>query len=89
MKFAYLLTAVAVVAAPAVAQSTIEPRPVQAPTAQSDVNKIICKKQQEIGSRLGAKKVCLTKKEWQDRADIDREDVERVQQNTGTRPSGL
>lgn len=89
MKFAYLLTGLAVVAAPATAQSTIEPRPVQSATAATDVNKIVCKKQQEIGSRLGAKKVCLTVKQWQDRADIDREDTARIQQNTGTRPSGL
>lgn len=88
-KFAFLMAAGALIAAPAAAQTTtVDVRPIEAPTAKSDVNKLICKKQQEIGSRLGAKKICLTQKQWDERAQIDREDTERIQQNTGTRPSG-
>jgi hypothetical protein len=86
LRFAFLAAAGISLAVPAAAQTTtVDVRPVQAPTANSDVNKLICKKQEEIGSRLGAKKVCLTQKQWQERALIDREDTERIQQNTGTR----
>jgi hypothetical protein len=90
LKYAFLVLAGASLAVPATAQTTtVQSQPAtQAATAKSDVNKLICKRQEEIGSRLGAKKVCLTQKQWEERAQIDREDTERIQQNTGTRPSG-
>jgi hypothetical protein len=85
----YLLLAAGVsLAVPVAAQTTVQPQVVENTTAKVDVNKIVCQKEQEIGSRLGAKKVCLTVKQWQDRADADRDQTERVQQTTATRPSG-
>lgn len=44
-----------------------------------DANKIVCEKEETIGTRLGAKKVCLTVAEWQARAKDDRDQTERVQ----------
>lgn len=91
-KFAFVMSALVLSTSPAVAQTA----PVQSPQAQdipstdkSDVNRIVCRKTEQIGSRLGAKKVCLTVKEWQDRASADREETDRVQRDTqlGT-PSG-
>ena len=91
-KFAYVLSGLMLITSPAVAQTA----PVQAAQAEdipsadsSDVNRIVCRKTEKIGSRLGAKKVCLTVKEWQDRASADREETDRVQRDTqlGT-PSG-
>jgi hypothetical protein len=76
------------VAMPAAAQTTIQPQPVQTATAKSDVNKLICKKQEEIGSRLGAKKVCLTLEQWQARTTEDRQQLERVQQGARGPSSG-
>jgi len=55
---------------------------------RAEVNRIVCKKEIPIGSRLGAKKVCLSVKEWQDRADADRDSTERIQQQAPTRSSG-
>jgi len=92
LKYAFLIAAgVSLsipVAAQTAAQTTVEPPPIVVQNTKSEVNRVVCKKQEEIGSRLGAKKVCMTVKQWQDQADANREDVERLQQNTGTRPSG-
>lgn len=85
VRFAYVAGALMFAASPAVAQTT----PAQAPEAQdipssdtSDVNRIVCKKTEKIGSRLAAKKVCLTVKEWADRAAEDRSETDRVQRDT-------
>lgn len=53
-----------------------------ASAAKTDDNKIVCKKQETIGTRLGAKKVCLTVSEWAVRAHDDRERTEQVQSST-------
>lgn len=89
-KFACVATALLVTAIPAAAQDSTSPTPVPQVlnSAKTDVNKIVCKKQEQIGSRLGAKKVCLTVKEWQDRAAEDRVETERIQQSTATRSGG-
>ena len=71
------LSAVALaLSVPAVAQEA-------APEAdkKSDVNRIVCKKEEQIGSRLAAKKVCLTVEEWRRFADLNREETERAQLN--------
>lgn len=79
------------VAAPAAAQTPVTPAEAKdvASSDSSDVNRIVCKKEEKIGSRLGAKKVCLTVKEWEERAAQDRDETGRVQRDTqmGT-PSG-
>ena len=46
---------------------------------KGDANKIVCEKQEKIGTRLGAKKVCLTVAEWNERAKADRDMTERIQ----------
>lgn len=88
LKSIIFLAAGVAVAMPAAAQTTVQPQPVQAPTAKSDVNKLICKKQEEIGSRLGAKKVCMTLEQWQARTNEDRDQLERVQQGAKGPSSG-
>ena len=80
-----------IVATPAVAQTSSsavgKPRPI-ASTDKSDVNRIVCKREETIGSRLAAKKVCLTVQEWEDLAKGSREDTESWQRLTPVRPSG-
>ena len=45
----------------------------------SDPNRLICKREKAVGSRLASKKVCATAAQWaQMRAD-DRQAVERAQ----------
>lgn len=55
---------------------------------EKDPNRIVCQKEDSIGSRLAAKKICLTQKEWDLRRDADRDEAERVQRDTATIPSG-
>lgn len=88
----FLVTA-SLVAAPAAAQITFSDEPQPAETANSklkDPNKIICERQDTLGSRLGGKKVCKTAAEWQEERVQQRrtlEDVQRQATSTGT-PSG-
>ncbi len=42
-------------------------------------NRIVCQKEETIGTRLGAKKVCLTVAEWEARKTDDRDQTEHVQ----------
>ena len=86
-RFAYVASVVMLMAAPAIAQTQTDST-TKDDAKKSDVNRIICQKEEAIGSRLGAKKVCLTAKEWKEREALSREETERVQQGTGVRPAG-
>lgn len=58
-------------ASPAQAQATAKPK--------EDPNEKVCVKQETTGSRLGAKRVCLTRAEWADRKLQDQQELTRVQ----------
>ncbi len=88
LKSALLTIGAFAIVAPAAAQSTIDPQPAPATTAKSDSDKLVCKKQEEVGSRLGGKKVCMTKKQWDEQSRLSREDTERLQQNSASPTSG-
>jgi invasion protein IalB len=82
-----LFSATALVASavsPALAQTATTPT-AQAATARpaQDPNEIICQKQEETGSRLVKKKVCMTRAEWADRQLQDRQELERAQTRRG------
>ena len=64
--------------APALAQTQSAPT-----TKARDPNRIICEKEEEIGTRLGARKVCKTWLQWQQQRQEHRESIERIQQSTG------
>jgi hypothetical protein len=49
---------------------------------KGDPNRIVCQKEETIGTRLGGKKVCLPIAEWQARQRADRDQLERVQGGT-------
>ena len=93
-KIACVTSVLMMAASPAVAQTT----QVQAPPAaaaqdvqssdSSDARRIVCKKEESIGSRLGAKKVCMTVQEWEQSAKEHRDQTESWQRLTPTRPSG-
>ena len=86
-KLFWLIGASLVVAAPAAVQAQ-QSQAVQTDPKQSDVNKIVCEREDELGSRLKGKKVCMTVQEWKAFRQQHREDVERVQQSAGTARSG-
>ena len=71
--------AAALLFAGAVAPAQVTPYESKQPNeAASDPDKIVCKKVEKIGTRLGAKKVCLTEREWTERAKSDRDETDRI-----------
>ena len=48
-------------------------------TKVSDPNQKICQVITATGSRLGGKKVCATRAEWEERKKLDREATEKAQ----------
>ena len=79
---------VALIAAPAIAQAPAAvPAQTQTTAKKDDPNEKICVKEESTGSRLGAKRICMTRAEWADRKLQDQQELTRVQtQRSG--PSG-
>ena len=74
-----LLAALALVPAIAAAE--------QKKADKNDPNRIICEKQEVLGSRVATKKICLTAAQWEDRRREDREAIEKGQKQARG-PSG-
>jgi hypothetical protein len=51
----------------------------QVASAAGDPTQVICEKVEEIGSRLGGKRVCMTRAEWAEQKRRNRETVELIQ----------
>lgn len=49
--------------------------------AVTDPDKIICKSQQDTGSRLARTKRCMSARDWAAEKAINQQDIERVQAN--------
>lgn len=75
--------AVMLSAAPALAQTQDGGKPAKS----TDPNRIICEKIQETGSRLNAKKVCMTAQQWDEQRRRDRENLQDVQQRSPSTPT--
>lgn len=75
---------VLILAAPAVAQTT----PAQEKPKKGDPNEVICERQQELGSRLATRKVCMTRAQWEEQRRSDRDLVTRSQINSCVRAAG-
>jgi len=71
-----------IVSAAAPAQVITSYRTNNPSSLKGDPNKIVCQKEETIGTRLGAKKICLPIAEWQARQAADRDQTERVQSGT-------
>lgn len=69
------------------AQAQPQSQPVKADPKESGVDRIVCKREDEIGSRLKAKKVCMTNAEWAQFEAQHRQDVNDMQRQANTRPS--
>ena len=86
---ALLLIVAAAVATPAASQSiSFDNSPPLAPNkANAKGDKLICEKEETLGTRLGAQKVCLTETQWQERRREQRETLEKFQrQQTSVGP---
>jgi hypothetical protein len=53
-----------------------------------DPNRMVCQREETTGTRLGARKVCLTALQWEEKRREHREQLERAQQNVGIKNSG-
>jgi hypothetical protein len=60
------------------------PSPAATPDAtKDDADKLICKREKTLGSRIATGKTCLTRREWQARANAAREQMETRNRATG------
>lgn len=70
------ITAALLYASPLLAQTAPAPaKPVK------DPNRVICETIEEIGSRLGGKRICLKASEWAQRRQEDRDSTVAMQRN--------
>jgi hypothetical protein len=94
-KFAYLAGAVIFVSTPLLAQAQVQqaiPQPVapaKVANSKSDADKVECRSQDELGSRLQRHQVCMTKGQWYTYEQENKKQVQDLQQLTPTRPSGM
>jgi len=51
--------------------------------SKKDPNRMICEKQEELGSRLSTKRVCHTAAEWEVIRQEARQNLDRIQTNRG------
>jgi len=81
MRFALVFAAAAVIAAPAFAADTW--------SDGAGKEKLICKKEAEIGSLVKKKKTCLTAEQWKRVAEGAQAMTERMQDESRTKQSGM
>jgi invasion protein IalB len=82
--FAVALYAMGLAAPAALAQQAPAPEAqpqAAAPVVANDADKPICKKEQVLGTRLGGKKTCRTKAEWDEFYRQQRAETEQMQRN--------
>jgi len=58
------------------------------PRAKADPDKVICEDQPILGSRLGGKRICLTRAQWDDKYRQERQMIERSQVNSCQKGAG-
>lgn len=66
-KFAFISAALLIIPSPGFAQIVFQdppPPPAAKAKAKSDVDKVVCRMQDTLGSRLQAHQVCMTKQQW-------------------------
>src|SRR5690348_16367693 len=70
MKFAFMIAGLSMGSGAAVAQSASQTVPVPVPPAKiakskSDLDKVVCKSEDTLGSRRQAHQLCMTLEQWQ------------------------
>jgi len=88
LKFVPLIL-IAAAATPAIAQAPApQPQKVE-PAKKNPLDKVVCRTEQTVGTRLGGHRVCATVREWQEQQQANREALEEIQQKGyGITPSG-
>lgn len=88
LKVGFMAAAFAASAGSLAAPETQAVEPAPKPAVRSDVDKVVCRMQDEIGSRLRAHKVCMTVGQWRDNEREYKEHLQEMQDLAPTRPSG-
>ena len=70
-------------AAPVAAQTSAQAPPAEAKGKTADPNKIVCEKQEVLGSRVATRRVCMTRGQWADLKNQDRQEIDKVQTRRG------
>ena len=87
-KLAYIGAALLAVPTPLLAQAQqAAPAPAKPPSALTDANKVVCRTQEEIGSRLQQHKVCMTNEQWKAYAQEYKDQVREIQSQATVRAS--
>jgi hypothetical protein len=60
---------------PAVAQTKAQPGAV----TSVDPNEVVCEKVEQIGTRLGSARTCMTRAQWAEQKRLNRQDIEKIQ----------
>ena len=92
-KYAFIGAGLLVISAPGLAQIVIQdtPTPVvpaKSAGAKSDLDKVICRMQDSIGSRLQSHQVCMTKQQWYQFEQDNKTKVQEIQDRTNGPKSG-
>jgi hypothetical protein len=56
-------------------------------SAKPKEDKVICKRQEAIGTRLGGKRICMKASEWKAAAELHRDELDREQRQTLPNPN--
>ena len=55
------------------------PQPAAAPENPNDPDKVICKREQMTGTRVATQKICMTRREWEQRESDEEADTRHSQ----------
>lgn len=60
-------------------QQSTQPQPPAAEPKKNPLDKVVCKTEDTMGTRLGAHRVCATVREWQEQALENQQATEKMQ----------
>jgi hypothetical protein len=68
-------------ATPPATPASAQPKPTQTAKNRFDPNQVICKQEEDIGTRLGGHKTCMTRAEWAHQAQNAHDETNSFQSN--------
>ena len=92
-KYAFVCAGLLVISAPGLAQIVIQDTPTPVVPAKnsgskSDLDKVVCRQQEDIGSRLQSHQVCMTKQQWWQLEQDNKLKVQEIQSRAPGPSSG-
>ena len=92
-KYAFLTAGLLIISAPAFSQIVVQDTPMPIVPAKnagskSDLDKVVCRMQETIGSRLQSHQVCMTKQQWWQFEQDNKMKVQEIQDRAPGPSSG-